>query len=109
MRKTRNTKMPDDPAGLHTLSQDTRPELSAKARIRIDKLSGIPILLYPEGLLLLNTTGVAIIRLCDGQHTLTEIMRELAMCYQVAPETLIEDVGAYIMRLHYKALVEFYG
>ena len=108
MRKKRKDEMQADPASLHTLSDDTRPELITKAHMHTSKLSGIPILFYPQGLLLLNTTGAAIIQLCDGQHTFFEIITELAARYHVALETVYDDINAYIMRLHQMTLVEFY-
>jgi pyrroloquinoline quinone biosynthesis protein D len=99
--------MEDEPAGQQPLAQHTRPRLVAKARMQIDKVSGEPVLLYPEGLLLLNTTGAAIIPLCDGKHTFLEIVMELAAHYNVSPEVLRSDVSEYLVRLHKRALMDF--
>lgn len=99
--------MDDEPGGWQPLAQHIRPRLVAKARMQIDKVSGEPVLLYPEGLLLLNTTGAAIIPLCDGKHTLLEIVLELAAHYNVSSEVLRSDVGEYLVRLHRLALMDF--
>ena|SRR5436309_1251134 len=99
--------MDDEPVGRQPLAQHVRPRLVAKARMQIDKVSGEPVLLYPEGLLLLNATGAAIIQLCDGQHTFLEIVMELAVQYNVSPEVLRSDVGEYLVRLHERALMNF--
>src|SRR5260370_9198998 len=99
--------MDDEPRGWQPLGQHIRPRLVAKARMQIDKVSGESVLLYPEGLLLLNTTGAAIIPLCDGKHTFLEIVMELAAHYNVSPEVLRSDVSEYLVRLHKRALMDF--
>jgi pyrroloquinoline quinone biosynthesis protein D len=99
--------MGDEPVGQQALAQHIRPRLVAKARMQIDKVSGEPVLLYPEGLLLLNTTGAAIIQLCDGKHTFLEIVMELAAQYNISSEVLRSDVGDYLVRLHKRALMDF--
>jgi pyrroloquinoline quinone biosynthesis protein D len=99
--------MGDEPVGQQALAQHIRPRLVAKARMQIDKVSGEPVLLYPEGLLLLNTTGAAIIQLCDGKHTFLEIVMELAAQYNISSEVLRSDVGDYLVRLHKCALMDF--
>jgi pyrroloquinoline quinone biosynthesis protein D len=99
--------MDDKPVGRQLLPQHIRPRLVAKARMQVDKVTCELVLLYPEGLLLLNTTGAAIIQLCDGKHTFLEILMELAAQYNVTPEVLRSDVGEYLARLHKRALMDF--
>jgi pyrroloquinoline quinone biosynthesis protein D len=92
----------------HVLTADMRPNLVFKARLQIDKATGEPVLLYPEGLLQLNGTGAAIIQLCDGQRTFSEMLAELAGHYQVASqEALTAEVSVFLIRLHNLALLEF--
>jgi pyrroloquinoline quinone biosynthesis protein D len=92
----------------HVLPAHIRPRLAFKARLQIDKATGEPVLLYPEGLLRLNVTGAAIIRLCDGQHEFGGMLTELAERYQVVSlEALAAEVSAFLMRLHNLALLEF--
>ncbi|MBA2565036.1 MAG: pyrroloquinoline quinone biosynthesis peptide chaperone PqqD, partial [Gemmatimonadetes bacterium] len=55
-----------------------RPRLSRKVRMQWDEARQQPMLLYPEGLLLLNPGAQAVLELCDGQRTLAEIAAELA-------------------------------
>ena|SRR5258708_30866452 len=99
--------MGNEPGAKQPLAQHVRPRLAAKARLQIDKVSGEPVLLYPEGLLLSNATGVAILELCDGQHTFLEIIVELAIRYNASLEALRGDVSEYLIRLHEYALIEF--
>jgi pyrroloquinoline quinone biosynthesis protein D len=40
------------------------------------------VLLYPEGIVKLNDTAGEILRLCDGERTVTEMIDELARKYQ---------------------------
>jgi pyrroloquinoline quinone biosynthesis protein D len=88
--------------------ENVRPIIAAKARLQKDKVSGESILLYPEGLLQLNSTGAEILRLCDGYHTFKEITIELARCHNTTPEALSEDVGEYLNNLYQHALLEFH-
>jgi pyrroloquinoline quinone biosynthesis protein D len=99
--------MQDEPEVWQPLAKHIRPRLVAKARMQIDKVSGESVLLYPEGLLLLNTTGAAIVPLCDGKHTLLEIVLELTAHYNVSFEMLRSDVSEYLVRLHQLALMDF--
>jgi pyrroloquinoline quinone biosynthesis protein D len=85
----------------------TRPRLAAKARLQTDKVSGKPALLYPEGVLLLNPTGAAILELCDGQRTFAEMVTTLAARYNSSPESLSGDVAEYLGRLRERGLLEW--
>jgi pyrroloquinoline quinone biosynthesis protein D len=90
------------------IGENVRPIVAAKARLQQDKVSGGSILLYPEGLLQLNSTGAQILRLCDGHHTFREITVELARCHNTTPEALHEDVDEYLNNLYQHALLEFH-
>jgi coenzyme PQQ biosynthesis protein PqqD len=69
-------------------------------------VSGRPALLYPEGVLLLNATGAAVVELCDGRRTLEEIAAVLAARFAAPPEQIAVDVAEYLQRLGGKGLVE---
>jgi pyrroloquinoline quinone biosynthesis protein D len=83
-----------------------RPRLSSRARLEIDHVSQQRVVLYPEGILLLNETAAAILRLCDGRHTLEELLAELAQRYALRPEQLRADVYDYLERLQEYNLIE---
>ncbi len=59
------------------LSLESRPALARKARLRYEEVRQTDLLLLPERVVKLNPTGAAILRLCDGQRTVREIVREL--------------------------------
>ena len=54
-----------------------RPKISGRARLQTDRISGKPVLLYPEGALVLNPTAHAIVSLCTGKETLGTIVAGL--------------------------------
>ena len=91
---------------LQSIDPRARFRLSSKARVQTDKITGKPALLYPEGVLLLNPTGAAIIELCDGQHTFAEMVTQLAERYCAPAGKLLPDVTEYLGRLRERGLVE---
>jgi len=71
---------------------DFQPRLAAHVRRQIDRVTAATMLLYPEGAVELSETADAIVQLCDGSRTVTEIISALAAEYDVAAETLQADV-----------------
>jgi coenzyme PQQ biosynthesis protein PqqD len=60
------------------------PKLWRLARLGHDAVRGRPVLLYPEGAVLLNDTARAILELVDGRRTIAEIATELSARYDGA-------------------------
>ena len=88
------------------IDRHMRPTLAAKARLRRDTRSGRYLLLYPERGMELNATGVEIVRLCNGQATVGEIVDTLARRYASAPSTTIEsEVLSFLGALEDRALL----
>ena len=90
---------------MQPIQSTERPQLAARARLQTDKVTGKPILLYPEGVLVLNPTGRAIVELCAGQMSLQEIVQQLARRYAVAPEQIEPEVRKYLDRLRERNLL----
>ena len=84
------------------LTSESRPRLWRLARIDFDRVRQRPVLLYPEGAMFLNDTGKAILELCDGRRTLTEISAILGERYQA---DVAGDVAEYLTRLSDRSLV----
>jgi pyrroloquinoline quinone biosynthesis protein D len=82
------------------------PKISARARVQTDKVTGKPILLYPEGVLVLNETGLATISLCTGDSSVAQIVDTLAARYRVPSQTILPEVTAYLNRLRARNLLE---
>jgi pyrroloquinoline quinone biosynthesis protein D len=55
-----------------------RPRLAARARLKFDPIAKQEMLLFPEAALALNDTGAAIVRLCDGARSISEIVDQLS-------------------------------
>jgi pyrroloquinoline quinone biosynthesis protein D len=83
----------------------TVPRLHPKARLQHDDVRGRDVLLYPEGLVALNATGVAILELCDGRRPLAEIVATLERRY--AAGGLERDVTTFLEGLVAKGLVTY--
>ena len=68
-----------------------------------------PVLLYPEGAVLLNDTGAAILKLVDGQRSVGDIARVLSEQYNGAgsadPTEILNDVTAYLSTLAARELI----
>ncbi len=81
------------------------PRLHSKARLQRDEVRGRDVLLYPEGLVTLNATGVEILGLCDGVRSLAEIVATLEQRYGTTG--LERDIGAFLEGLAAKGLVQY--
>jgi coenzyme PQQ biosynthesis protein PqqD len=81
---------------------DAVPKLWKLARLDFDPVRGRPVLLYPEGAVLLNDTGKAILELVDGHRTVGEIAAALADRYQT---DVTADVVEYLTHLAERELI----
>jgi pyrroloquinoline quinone biosynthesis protein D len=81
------------------------PCLHPKGRLQRDDVRGGDVLLYPEGLVTLNTTGAEILGLCDGTRSLAEIAATLEQRY--GAHGLEPDVTAFLDALAAKGLILF--
>jgi pyrroloquinoline quinone biosynthesis protein D len=84
------------------VTSDTVPVIWRLARLDFDRVRQQPILQYPEGVVLLNDTGAAILELCDGRRTVGAIAGILQERYQV---DVLSDVIDYLSDLAGKDLI----
>jgi pyrroloquinoline quinone biosynthesis protein D len=84
------------------LTLDSVPKLWRLARLDYDRVRQRPVLLYPEGAVLLNDTGFAILELCNGSHTVGEIVSILTERYHADVSC---DVTEYLDRMADRELV----
>ena len=78
------------------------PTLWRLARLDFDRVRQQHVLLYPEGAVLLNDTGAAILELCDGQrsiHAIAAILEDRYKCDVTA------DVTEYLSQLADRELI----
>lgn len=85
------------------MSLDTVPRIWRLARLEYDPARQRPVLLYPEGAVLLNDTGRAILELVDGQRTVAQIAAELSARYQT---DVTADVTDYLSHLAERELIQ---
>jgi pyrroloquinoline quinone biosynthesis protein D len=83
---------------IDTLDGAMRPKLARRARLQTDRVTGKPILLFPEGVLMLNHTAVAIAELCDGTRTINEVAGSLSERF--GSPSVRPDVMRFLTRLH---------
>ena len=84
------------------LSSDTVLRLWRLARLEYDPVRQRHVLLYPEGAVLLNDTGAAILELCDGTRTVDQIVAILWVRYQADVSV---DVAEYLSQMADRELV----
>jgi pyrroloquinoline quinone biosynthesis protein D len=70
---------------------NSRPALAAHVRLQIDPVSDEPVLLFPEGVLVLNPTAHDIVLHCNGKASVHEIVAALSDEYEVDEATLRAD------------------
>jgi pyrroloquinoline quinone biosynthesis protein D len=84
-----------------------QPRLSPKARLRWDNVEKRHMLVFPEAALLLNETAAEILKLCDGERTIAQIVATLVQKFVGADRTMIaEEVTDLLTRLHTRGLLE---
>jgi pyrroloquinoline quinone biosynthesis protein D len=67
-----------------------------------------PLVLFPEGAIRIQGTGLAILALCDGQRTFTDVVEELQRQYFGAdPKRIREDAVRFLEQLHEKRIVDY--
>ena len=92
------------------MTADARPRLAPKARLKYDRFSGRYLLLFPETGWLLNGTGMELLRLCDGRHTLGMILDVLARRYpHVHPDTVQAEARSFLAALADRSLLRSHG
>jgi pyrroloquinoline quinone biosynthesis protein E len=73
-------------------------------RTSTDPLTGRPVLLFPEGVLLLNETAAAVARRCDGTRTTSCIVAELSEEFDsVSPDevaVVLQDLRGQGLLVH---------
>ena len=75
-----------------------QPKLSRRFRLQYEEAQKRWVLLYPEGMVQLNDSAAEILKRCDGERTVAEIVSELEAAFSVQGlttqvESLIEEGG----------------
>jgi pyrroloquinoline quinone biosynthesis protein D len=84
------------------LTPSSIPTLWRLARLNFDQVRQQHVLLYPEGAVLLNETGAAILELCDGRRSIAAIAKILEERYNC---DVTDDVTEYLSGLAERELI----
>jgi pyrroloquinoline quinone biosynthesis protein D len=82
------------------------PRIAPKARLEWDEVGQRYVLLYPEGLVALNSTATDVLRLCDGERAVGQIVAALKLRYRAGD--IEPEVTAFLNSLAAKGLVTFH-
>jgi pyrroloquinoline quinone biosynthesis protein D len=82
-----------------------RPRLAPGVRLHFDKTRSAWVLLCPEKVIEAEGPANEIIRRCDGAHTVTAIIDELAVIYAADRDLIARDVNDMITDLAGKGLL----
>jgi pyrroloquinoline quinone biosynthesis protein D len=88
------------------ITSDSRPELPRYVKLRHDSGRERWVLLAPERVFSPDETALAVLRLCDGKRTVTDIATQLATEYDAAVEDIAADVIAMLQDLADKGVVK---
>ncbi|MFO7746626.1 MAG: pyrroloquinoline quinone biosynthesis peptide chaperone PqqD [Orrella sp.] len=65
-----------------------RPLLNRRFRLQWEESQQANVLLYPEGMVQLNASAAEILKRCDGEHTIDELISEIEAVFN---ETNLRD------------------
>ena len=78
------------------VSASDRPRLARHIRLTFSQTRQRHVLLHPETVVVLNSSGADILKLCDGRRTVAEIEAELSARYREVPD---DEVRQFLTRL----------
>ena len=76
------------------IASHARPLVAPMFRLQFEPAQDAWVLLYPEGMVKLNTPAAEILRRCDGRRSVDDIVEELERAF--ARGALAGDVHAFL-------------
>ncbi|GAB2864845.1 pyrroloquinoline quinone biosynthesis peptide chaperone PqqD [Lentzea nigeriaca] len=78
---------------------DAVPHIRRGVKCTYDQIRGAHVVLFPEGVLVLNETAASVVALCDGVRSVGDIALALGDVYAgVQPEDIAELVARLVER-----------
>jgi len=77
-----------------SIATSARPAIARGLRLQWEPAQQAHVLLYPEGMIKLNSSAGEIMKRCDGKRTLTDITADLEQAF--AATGLAKDVEAFV-------------
>ena len=87
------------------LLDSSRPHLAVGCRW--GKQGEDRVVLLPEGMIRLQGTGQSVLDLCDGEHTLQQIVETLSKRYSADMVKIREDVATFLEALQQRRVVDY--
>ncbi|HEX5408030.1 MAG TPA: pyrroloquinoline quinone biosynthesis peptide chaperone PqqD [Pseudonocardiaceae bacterium] len=78
------------------MSDSDRPRLARHVQLTFSRTRHRHVLQHPETVVVLNGSGAHIVELCDGRHTVAEIVAELGSRYDAVRD---DEVRRFLTRL----------
>lgn len=79
---------------MNPIEASARPTIGRGFRLQWEEAQNAFVLLYPEGMVKLNASAGEILKRCQGDHTIAEIVADLEQTFEAT--NLSEDVMAFI-------------
>jgi pyrroloquinoline quinone biosynthesis protein D len=76
------------------IAASSRPAVARGFRLQWEAAQNAHVLLYPEGMIKLNTSAGEILKRCDGATSITDITADLERAF--ATSNLSEDVMRFV-------------
>ncbi|MBB4229444.1 pyrroloquinoline quinone biosynthesis peptide chaperone PqqD [Rhizobium mongolense] len=87
------------------LSAQSKPHLKRHVRLQFDPVRSAWAVLSPEKVFWPDEVSLDILRLCDGQHTVPQIVDELAGQYDAPRQDIAPDVEEFLQEWSDRFLV----
>ena len=95
-----------DPAGGRiTITEASVPGLPPGVKLRFDKQRDQWVILAPERLFVLDAIALEIVKRCNGEASVAQIVDDLAATFAAPRETILNDVGALLQDLADKRIL----
>ncbi len=78
----------------NTITLESSPAIERRFRLQWEPAQNAHVLLYPEGMIKLNTSAGEILKRCDGRATIADITSDLEKTF--AATGLANDVIAFV-------------
>jgi pyrroloquinoline quinone biosynthesis protein D len=85
-------------------NESARPVVGRGFRLQWEPAQEAHVLLYPEGMVKLNSSAAAIMTRCDGVRTVADIVADIERSYGVTG--LSADVNAFVVMAREKSWLE---
>jgi pyrroloquinoline quinone biosynthesis protein D len=79
---------------MNVISTSARPVIAHGLRLQWEPAQQAHVLLYPEGMIKLNSSAGEIMKRCDGKRTLSDITADLEQAFSATG--LAKDVEAFV-------------